>query len=333
MSNNSKRVRYTVSDVKNERFYKLPKFLFEIEIKVEIEINGEIEIKVEKLNNDARVLYSLLRDRHGLSIRNKWINDKNEVYLCYAREEMADMLGISQPTVRKAVSLLKKFGLMEEEVMGLNRRNRIYLTLIEHETLDAQGVKKSFTPECKNLSVKNEKIFYQSDTDENNTDQNDTDNIVVVVGNPGNSITKNKNSPSKKTARQNLDQSDTDTEIASDEKTDHQKNIQDLRERILNITGTTISIPVAARYLRQYSLDLINQVVNEMERQIHSGIEILRLGSWMSMALRDGYQPDQKPSKKYLSTKKTSKSLSRNDDEDNNKRKALIKKLYLSSRS
>jgi hypothetical protein len=40
-----------VNDVKNNRFYQMPKFLFEGEFK-------------DKLNNDARVLYSLLRDRH-----------------------------------------------------------------------------------------------------------------------------------------------------------------------------------------------------------------------------------------------------------------------------
>lgn len=101
------RVRYTVNDVKNNRFFQMPKFLFEGDFK-------------DKLNNDSRVLYSLLRDRHELSLLNNWVNENNEVFFIYSREEMADMLGVSQPTLRKAIMQLKQSGLMEEERIGLN---------------------------------------------------------------------------------------------------------------------------------------------------------------------------------------------------------------------
>ncbi|MCT4619887.1 MAG: replication initiator protein A [Marinisporobacter sp.] len=169
-----KRVRYTVDDVANNRFYQMPKFLFEGEFK-----NG--------LSNDAKVLYSLLRDRHDLSLTNNWINEKNEVYLIYTREKMSDMLGVSQPTLRKAIKQLEDFGLMEEDRMGLNKANRIYLTAI---TVENSGLKESFSPECKNLSVQSERIFQSrvkesfsqecknlspNDTDFNDTDFNDTD--------------------------------------------------------------------------------------------------------------------------------------------------------------
>lgn len=59
---------------------------------------------------------------------------------------MADMIGVSQPTLRKAIEQLKQFGLMEEERMGLNQANRIYLTAID---LENSGLKESFSPECK----------------------------------------------------------------------------------------------------------------------------------------------------------------------------------------
>ena len=169
-----KRVRYTVDDVANNRFYQMPKFLFEGEFK-----NG--------LSNDAKVLYSLLRDRHDLSLTNNWINEKNEVYLIYTREKMSDMLGVSQPTLRKAIKQLEDFGLMEEDRMGLNKANRIYLTAI---TVENSGLKDSFSPECKNLSVQSERIFQSrvkkvfsqecknlspNDTEFNDTEFNDTD--------------------------------------------------------------------------------------------------------------------------------------------------------------
>jgi len=179
----STRIRYTVADVINNRFYQMPKFLFEGEFKA-------------GLNNDARVLYSLLRDRHELSLLNNWVNENNEVFLIYSREEMADMLGVSQPTLRKAIMQLKQSGLMEEERIGLNRANRIYLIAVNIEN---PGMKESFTPECKELSHRNEKSFQSAvkssfsqeckklspnDTDINNTKINHTD-IQSINHNPG----------------------------------------------------------------------------------------------------------------------------------------------------
>jgi len=97
--------------------YQMPKFLFEGEFKV--------------LSNNARALYMHLLDRQDLGLQNHWVNEKNEVFLIYSREEMADMLGVSQPTLRKAIMQLKQFGLMEEERIGLNRANRIYLMKVD----------------------------------------------------------------------------------------------------------------------------------------------------------------------------------------------------------
>lgn len=170
----NQRMRYTVNDVSNTRFYQMPKFLFE----------GKFR---DGLGNDAKVLYSLLRDRHELSLSNNWINENNEVYLIYSREKMADMVGVSQPTLRKAIAQLKKLGLMDEERIGLNKANRIYLTSVSVENT---GVKNSYTPDCKNLSFKTEKSlhsrtvnsfthdrknFSPNDTYINQTNSSDTD--------------------------------------------------------------------------------------------------------------------------------------------------------------
>lgn len=112
----SNRARYTVDTISNACFYQMPKFLFEEEMK-------------RGLSNEAKVLYSLLKDRHDISLKNKWINENDEVYLIFSREEMADMLGCSPLTLRKAIHQLKQFGLIEEERLGLNKANRIYLSM------------------------------------------------------------------------------------------------------------------------------------------------------------------------------------------------------------
>ena len=152
--------RYTKELIINNRFYQMPKFLF--------------EGKFKKLSNDARVLYSLLRDRHDLSLANNWINERGEVYLIYTRENMAEMLGCSIPTARKAINQLIKYGLIEEERQGLNKPNLIYLTAISVENTRTEKIfqsreKEPFSQEGKNLSP--------NDTKYSETEFNDTDII------------------------------------------------------------------------------------------------------------------------------------------------------------
>jgi DNA-binding Lrp family transcriptional regulator len=192
MNNNKNRVRYTSEDVTKNRFYQMPKFLFEGDFK-------------KGLSCEARCLYSLLKDRHELSLINNWVNESNEVFLIYTRDNMADMLGCSQPTLRKTIDQLTKFGLIEEEHMGLNRPNRIYLTsvkvensgsvdptLLECKNLSVRsekifqsGVKKSFSPECKNLS--------SNDTEYNKTNKSNTNQSIKEVENIKKESIKNKN--------------------------------------------------------------------------------------------------------------------------------------------
>jgi len=111
------RVRFTAEDVKKHTFYQMPKFLFEGEFK--------------NLNNDARVLYSVLKDRHELSLCNQWVNEDNEVYIIFSRAEMCEVLGLSENTILKAMKTLKEYKLVEEDRIGLGQANRIYLLTVQ----------------------------------------------------------------------------------------------------------------------------------------------------------------------------------------------------------
>lgn len=123
------RQRITVDEVYKSQFYQMPKFLFQ----------GEFE----SLSNDARVLYSLLKERHELSIKNKWVNNDGEVYLIMSREEMCSILGVSLKTVIKAVNQLLKFQLLEEERRGQGKPNLLFL--LELENLQFQTCKISMS--------------------------------------------------------------------------------------------------------------------------------------------------------------------------------------------
>jgi hypothetical protein len=137
------RIRYTVERVNGNQFYQLPKFLF----------NDEFE----NLSNDARILYTLLKDRHELSIKNEWYNDKQEVYLIMRREEMESLLKLSAPTTRRVLKELKVANLIEEERQGLNKPNLIYLLECKDFTVRTvkklhSGVQENYSQDCKEFT-------------------------------------------------------------------------------------------------------------------------------------------------------------------------------------
>jgi len=163
--------RYTASDVAASRFYQMPKFLFEGELK--------------NLSNDARVLYAMIKDRHELSLQNKWVNNRNEVFLVFKREKMQEALGLSENTVIKAVKQLKEYGLIEEERQGLGKPNKIYL-LFSASYNDFSGTSKSAGQEPGDLHIRAVTSEYQepkdlrpNDTNKNQTDFVDTDNQSI----------------------------------------------------------------------------------------------------------------------------------------------------------
>ncbi|MGX4593334.1 replication initiator protein A [Leuconostoc sp. JNUCC 76] len=98
----------------NERFYKIPKALFENEFYAEMKL-------------ETKMAYAILRDRFLLSIKNNWIDKNGDVYLIYKNGDLQAMLSVGE---KKVISLKKElayFGLLEEERQGLNRPNRLYV--------------------------------------------------------------------------------------------------------------------------------------------------------------------------------------------------------------
>ena len=153
--------RYNISDVYSNNFYQLPKFI--------------LEGKFKNLSNDARVLYSLLKERHKLSLENKWVNNKGEVYLIFTRKNMQDMLGKSDKTVKKIVEELKTIGLMEEERMGLTKANRIYLTIVDLGT----PLKRSYSDSVQGIAPSHDKeIVRKNKKNFNKTNSNNNSNFV-----------------------------------------------------------------------------------------------------------------------------------------------------------
>ena len=152
---------YTLDEENSHRFYQMPKELF-------------LNDKYKHLNSDAKVLYSILLDRKELSRKNRWVDENRQVYLIYTRENLAEMMGISRPTVTKAFKQLVQANLIIEERMGLNKPNRIYICRLEYSSTN--GRKESLHQEVTDVS--------SSDTEYSETEKNKryliTDNEACV---------------------------------------------------------------------------------------------------------------------------------------------------------
>lgn len=133
-------------------FYRIPKMLFTAEC-------------FRSLSCEAKVLYGLMLDRMGLSIKNRWIDEEDRVYIVFTVEETAELMNCG---MQKAVKLIKELdaekgiGLIEKKRLGLGRPNVIYV---------------------KNFMIREEPILPEKEetAGENRTDNNHNGGVVKIT--------------------------------------------------------------------------------------------------------------------------------------------------------
>ncbi len=115
-------------------FYRMPKLLITDE-------------RFKYLSNDAKLLYGLMLDRMSLSMRNRWLDDKNRVYIIYTAEEVMCDMNCSNNKCAKILAELdskKGIGLIERHKRGLGKPDIIYvknfITLKEETSSDSNHV-------------------------------------------------------------------------------------------------------------------------------------------------------------------------------------------------
>lgn len=79
------------------------------------------------LSLPAKVLYSVLLDRMGLSMKNKWFDKDNKVYIIYQIAEIQKDLGFSKKKAMDYLTELEQFGLIEKKKRGFGLPNIIYV--------------------------------------------------------------------------------------------------------------------------------------------------------------------------------------------------------------
>ena len=134
-------------------FYRIPKVLF-------------TDPGFRRITADAKILYGLMLDRMGLSIRNGWLDEQERVFIYFTLEETMDAMCCGH---NKAVSLfteLDKVGLIERKKQGQGRPTKKSMS----RTLS--GKRKSRLPKTGSLHFPKPELL---------TSENRTQSILIRI--------------------------------------------------------------------------------------------------------------------------------------------------------
>lgn len=157
-------------------FYRIPKALFS-------------NPAFANLSTDAKLLYGLLLDRMGLSMRNQWMDEQGRVFIYYTVENIMRDIGCGNQKVTKLLAELeKRYGLIERKKQGLGKPDVIYV-----KNFAGAFVQPSHFQKCENHISEDVEITRQgmwkshgNDTEYNHNDINENDSIYPsgeVAGN------------------------------------------------------------------------------------------------------------------------------------------------------
>ena len=95
-------------------FYRIPKLLF-------------TDDKFSELSIEAKVLYGIMLDRMGLSIKNKWLDEQKRAYIVFSIDKIMNLLHCREQKANKLLKDLEEIGLIERKRNGLGKPNFIYV--------------------------------------------------------------------------------------------------------------------------------------------------------------------------------------------------------------
>ncbi|TYC47988.1 replication initiator protein A [Weissella muntiaci] len=163
----------------SERFYQVPKALFELSY-------------YKPMSLSSKMAYGILKDRFQLSLSNKWIDENGHVYFIFTIKNLQDILDMGKTKVIQVKKELAEYGLLVEVRQGMNKPNRLYIGSIQEvihrdEPSDSKevqnvnlrkfrkrtsGSSENGRPEVQNMNP--------NDTDVNETDYKDTEIISFL---------------------------------------------------------------------------------------------------------------------------------------------------------
>lgn len=79
------------------------------------------------LSIQAKLIYGMLLDRMGISLKNEWIDKERRVYVIYPVAELQSDLGLSKRKTMECLAELETKGLIEKQMRGSGLPNILYV--------------------------------------------------------------------------------------------------------------------------------------------------------------------------------------------------------------
>ena len=195
--------KYNLSQVKTERFYQLPKYLFE-------------DTYFKKMSAEAKIMYALLKDRFELSIQNEWVDKNNNIYFIFSNKHLCEYLGYAEQKIIKLKKELVNFNLLTQERVGLNKPNRLYLLKPNYD-MEVSRTKELPNSQFQNNEFGSSRTVNLSgqelpNSQSNDTENNDTDYIKTESNDTNDLNDKKLTYPSNHTNHSNHDNSNFNNE-------------------------------------------------------------------------------------------------------------------------
>ena len=105
---------YYGNEAEQYTFYRLPKVLF-------------TDSRYKTLSDGAKILYGLMLDRMGLSIKNGWLDEENRVYIYFTLEDSQEYMNCGHNKGVKLMAELDTIGLVERVKQGQGKPARVYV--------------------------------------------------------------------------------------------------------------------------------------------------------------------------------------------------------------
>ena len=105
---------YYGNEAEQYSFYRIPKTLL-------------TDPRYKSVSIEAKVLYGLLLDRMGLSVKNGWMDGERRVYIYFTQEDAMQMMDCGHNKAVKLFADLEQTGLIERKKQGQGRPAQIYV--------------------------------------------------------------------------------------------------------------------------------------------------------------------------------------------------------------
>lgn len=155
-------------------FYRLPKVLF-------------TDSRYKTLSDGAKILYGLMLDRMGLSIKNGWLDEENRVYIYFTLEDSQEYMNCGHNKGVKLMAELDTIGLVERVKQGQGKPARVYVKKFiandgeYYHKKKTDGFQQDFSQGNQDFRKADANKNYKSNTDFNKNNQSDTDYPIPQV--------------------------------------------------------------------------------------------------------------------------------------------------------